>query len=69
MKKLALNIDALKVQTFEMVAGEGDSDGTVLAADAAGLMGTRVTRCGSECGNCTYTNCHPEQRTEIDCVC
>jgi hypothetical protein len=70
MKKLALNIDALKVQTFETVAGDGDFKGTVQAADAAELlMSTRYTRCGSECGNCTYTNCYPDQRTEADCIC
>jgi hypothetical protein len=67
MKKLALNIDALKVQTFEVVAGDGDSEGTVLAAEL--LLGTRPTRCYSECNACTYTNCRTDERTELDCFC
>jgi hypothetical protein len=69
MKKLALNVDALKVQTFHTLSEEGSSGGTVLGAEGVHLLGTRVTRCYSECNACTYTNCNPEQRTEIDCIC
>lgn len=61
MKKLLLNIDSLKVQTFETANPHGPAH--------AILLGTRVTRCYSECNACTYTDCHPEQRTEIDCLC
>lgn len=68
MKKLGLNIETLEVQTFE-TGPEGGPRGTVHGAGNAAFLGTRVTRCGSECNVCTYTNCHPEQRTEIDCIC
>jgi hypothetical protein len=33
------------------------------------MLGTRVTRCYSECNACTYTDCNPDQRTEIDRIC
>lgn len=59
MKKLSLDVDTLKVQSFEPIPG---------AAEMI-FRGTRVTRCYSECNACTYTDCHPEQRTEIDCIC
>lgn len=59
MRKLNLNVDTLRVQSFEPESTTVESF----------LRGTRPTRCGSECNNCTYTNCHPEQRTEIDCIC
>ena len=63
MKKLGLNPDELKVQTFE-TASDSAERGTVFG------LGTRVTWCGSECNNCTYTNCHPDQMTHAaDCIC
>ncbi|HEX9940126.1 MAG TPA: hypothetical protein VGB15_23520 [Longimicrobium sp.] len=60
MKKLALNVDELKIQTFETAKGES-ARGTVLAA------GTRVTRCYIECTVSTETNCN--SREQIDCFC
>ena len=69
MKKLELDLDTLEVQSF-VTESDLDAGGTVVGAEDAGfLRGTRVTRCYSECNVCTYTNCNPEQRTEIDCVC
>ncbi len=62
MKKLALNIDSLKVQTFETANGQAGPANAI-------LLGTRVTHCYSECNACSYTGCNPEQRTEIDCLC
>lgn len=62
MKKLALNLDKLEVQTFETVS-QIDERGTVFG------HGTRATRCYSECNACTYTNCQTDERTEIDCMC
>ena len=59
MKKLILNVDTLQVQSFEAAS----------SAPEARMLGTRVTRCYSECNACTYTDCNPEQRTEIDCIC
>lgn len=61
MKKLALNIDELKIQTFE-TAQDGSARGTVLAE-----AGTRVTRCYIECTVATETNCNT--REQIDCYC
>jgi hypothetical protein len=64
MRKLGLNLNQLKVQTFETL--QGGTQGGPLGA----LMGTRRTQCGSECGNCTYTMCHPDQMTHAaDCFC
>ena len=61
MNKLTLNLDALKVQTFE-TAPEIVRRGTVVGAADALLMGTRVTRCYSECTACTNTE-------GLDCNC
>ena len=67
MRKLALNIDKLEVETFRTVP-EARPHGTVVGADAA-AAGTRATRCYAECGVCTYTQCNSNERTEIDCFC
>ena len=70
MKKLGLNIDSLQVQSFDTLHEDRVRRGTVIgAADAVRLMGTRVTRCYAECTVCTNTNCHSNERTEIDCIC
>lgn len=68
MKKLELNVDALEVQSFRTVAVEKPG-GTVHAADAGAVRGTRPTRCYGECTVCTYTACNSNERTEIDCFC
>ena len=62
MKKLALKVEELEVQTFDTTLADGER-GTVEA------MGTRATRCYSECNACTFTNCMTDERTEIDCAC
>lgn len=64
MRRLGLNLNELTVQTFETSPDDAQ------AGPLAALRGTRVTFCGSECGNCTYTNCHPDQMTHAaDCIC
>jgi hypothetical protein len=68
MKKLALNVDGLEVQSFRTVP-EAKPYGTVVGAEHAAARGTRYTRCYAECGVCTYTNCNSNERTEVDCVC
>jgi len=65
MKKLALNLDSLQVQTFAVTEKDEDGRGTVI-----GLAwgSTRATRCGSECTVCTdLTNCNT--REFVDCFC
>ena len=60
MKKLPLKIEELNIQTFE-TAPVIEARGTLGGAHA-GLLGTRVTRCYSECTACTNTE-------GIDCMC
>lgn len=57
MKKLALDVDALTIQTFVPIPED---------ADVAQPLGTRVTRCYSECNACGPTQ---QFTNEIDCAC
>ncbi|HEX6750199.1 MAG TPA: hypothetical protein VF092_23095 [Longimicrobium sp.] len=69
MAKLRIDVDALKVETFQTVPDAGPRGTVVGAADAPLNRGTRFTRCYAECGVCTYSNCNSTERTEIDCFC
>ncbi len=57
MKKIALNLDALAVESFEIDGGEQER-GTVMAN-----QGTLNENCYSKVGSCLRTACCPE--TEV----
>jgi hypothetical protein len=54
MKKIALNLDVLAVESFEIEGGDLDR-GTVL-----GNQGTLNDQCYSKVGSCLRTACCPE---------
>jgi hypothetical protein len=54
MQKIALNLDALAVESFEIDGGEQDR-GTVMAN-----QGTLNDQCYSKVGSCLRTACCPE---------
>ena len=54
MKKIALNLDALAVESFE-IAGMEDERGTVMAN-----QGTLNVQCYTRVGSCHRTACCPE---------
>ncbi len=54
MNKIALNLDALSVESFEIEGGEQDR-GTVMAN-----QGTLNENCYTKVGSCLRTACCPE---------
>jgi hypothetical protein len=65
MKKLALNVESLNVQSFAVTEKDEDARGTVIGL---AFGSTRYTRCGAECTVGTdLTNCNT--REFIDCYC
>ncbi|WP_420130184.1 hypothetical protein [Longimicrobium sp.] len=67
MKKIRLNVDALRVESFRTEAGNGDPAGTVRAHESGSDCGSDVSNCMTGWGAYTcryYGSCDPYMECE-----